>query len=153
MRSLVRLPQSLSISLISPIRLPIRLMTRSAKWAAMSTKPGLHLTKQRCFVRMISGTSTRKGHAGILHLQRSDRLGIFQQWCTSDIMADSFPAIVIPAEEEDFFRYTTKRWLWVSFLSQRILSADLTLILVSTKLMKCPGGTSGSTSGPSSKQP
>jgi hypothetical protein len=33
-------------------------------------------------------------------------------------MADSFPAIVIPADEEDFFRYTTKRWLWVSFLSQ-----------------------------------
>jgi hypothetical protein len=30
-------------------------------------------------------------------------------------MADSFMAIVIPAEEEDFFRYTTKRWLWVSF--------------------------------------
>jgi hypothetical protein len=36
---------------------------------------------------------------------------IFTSSGTSDIMADSFPAIVIPAEEEDFFRYTTKRWL------------------------------------------
>jgi hypothetical protein len=76
---------------------------------------------------------------------------IFSQWCICDIIANSFPAIVIPAEEEDFFRYTTKRWLWVSFLSPRILSADLTLILVSTKFMKCPGGTSGSTLGPYSK--
>jgi hypothetical protein len=113
---------------------------------------GPRLAKQRCFVRMISRTSTGKGHAGVLHLQRSDRSGIFFAVVHIDIIANSFPAIVIPAEEEDFFGYTTKRWLWVSFLSPRILSVDLTLILVSTKFMRCPGGTSGSTLGPYFKQ-